>query len=624
MNFNEIVIEKFVEVTVEKAFSFFINMLSNKETGSDLISFKKDLSAGLQLQTTKALKFCSNISIFKMSDASETSSCTIELLLKNQGRHFYNNKGKQVTEKELLSDNNNHIILGDPGAGKTTTIKRLLQSTFDILFSDNTDDFSYSFPIIIRLGEIRKSESLLTFLCKELGIQYDTIEKKIEYDDIEEIYSPVHKQLIVKKTKIEREYKIGQFSIENAIANYLNEMNAILFLDGLDEVHYELKDIVDGEIKRISYLLNNSKIIITSRYIADINTFKQFKKNEIVPLSLNQSKAIAAIWLENTDLFFAKLNSRPYCDLKDRPLFLSLLLILFKNNNEELPEQAIDVYRQIILLLIKEWDEDKEYKTYRYSKYKLFDTYKKEDFLAEIAFYLTYELKVKKIFNEKQLEYAYFHIYRRYPQLMENDAKSVIEDIESHNGLIIKSFGDAFEFSHLSLQEYLCAKYLLSIPISKKYYNYLNIYPAPLAIANVLSPMPNEWFAMLFLNNIKEIQVGRQLEADSVYQFIDRLLSERITFPMPSDELGFATLYLLFKFYSNGELMNLLNRFIRVKFVMESLAMALRKYEVLANSHGYMDIELKRDALTNLYIDVPQSGKLKANIYNSINLPSIR
>src|SRR5574341_285254 len=128
---------------------------------------------------------------------------------------------------------------------------------------------------------------------------------------------------------------------------------------------------------------------------------------------------------------------------------------------------------------------------------------------------------------------------------------------------------------------------------------------------------------MLFLNNIKEIQVGRQLEADSVYQFIDRLLSERITFPMPSDELGFATLYLLFKFYSNGELMNLLNRFIRVKFVMESLAMALRKYEVLANSHGYMDIELKRDALTNLYIDVPQSGKLKPNIFNSINFPMI-
>ena len=136
--------------------------------------------------------------------------------------------------------------------------------------------------------------------------------------------------------------------------------------------------------------------------LQEIPSFKQFKISEILPLNEEQKHEIADIWISNPRVFFLKIHKLPYKDLTNRPLFLFYLLRLFENNNEELPKQAVDVYRQIVLLSIREWDDDKELQIRRYSKYKSFDTYKKEDFLSEIAFELTYTQGVKKIFTHQQ------------------------------------------------------------------------------------------------------------------------------------------------------------------------------------------------------------------------------
>lgn len=621
----EVLVEKIIEKILDKSLSFFNDAIFKGKSGNS--QFQNDLHTGLKIQTNKSLNFSKNLPLFRTPDTRQTESCTIELMIRNQYRHFTNpsTSNNDITERDLLADEHNHIILGDPGSGKTTTIKRLIQRTFEILFSETSDDFPYSFPIIIRLGEIKRGDTLLTHFCKELGIGYETIENRIEYEEVQDVYDPEYKQVVVKMTKVIPEFKIGNLSIENAIGDYLNGIRAILFLDGLDEIHYELKDAVFDEIKRISNLVTEAKIIIASRYPSDIKTFKRFKKNEILPLSEEQSRDIAGFWVDNVNRFFNKLSLRPYKDLADRPLFLYLLIVLFNNNNEELPEQAIDIYRQIVLLVIKEWDEEREYKTSRYSKYKQFDTYKKEDFLSELAFQLMYKFNARKVFTEDQLENAYLQIYHRYPQLTGKDVEGVVEDIEAHNGLVVKSFGKQFEFSHLSLQEYLCAKFLLSIPFSKAHFDYLNIAPAPFAVANVLSPAPAEWFSMLFLHNIKEIGVARQLRGDKAYEFIDRLLVERVVFPRPCEELGFATLFLMSKFYKAKDMLAIIDKFVsNVKYVKESIMKALLKYDTFREGSEYIRLELKKGVDTDLYINVPASGCIKKQFYNALNMKSIR
>jgi hypothetical protein len=634
MVIEEKLTRELVKIIAKKSLDILSDFFSKRSGKSD--NFQSDLESGIEVHIDKALTFSENISIFRGPENKNTLNNSIQLCLAKQDRRFsVHNTSKVVNEDDLLIDDSHHIILGDPGAGKTTTLKRLTSKVFDFVFQDVTD-YKYSFPIVVRLGEIESSETLFTHLCDQLGIEYSCTEKIIEhkvskdiyYDDVkiveEEVEDPSigelikvkrevteqkHKEIEEVKTEKKLVYKIGSKPIKYAISNYLNELECIVLLDGLDEVHFQIKDQVYKDVKEISRNLTTSKIILTSRYIQEVPTFKRFNVNEILPLSDEQKHSIAKLWIKNTDVFFSKLKMLPYSDLTDRPLFLYFLLKLFDNNNEELPRQAVDVYRQVVLLAIREWDEDKELEIRRFSKYKAFDSYKKEDFLSELSFELTYSLGVKKVFSHKQLEIAYLHIHRRYPDLSEKNAKSVIRDIEAHNGLVIEIYNNKFEFSHLSIQEYLCAKYILSTQITRKHYELINIYPAPLAIANVLTPKPEDWFALFWLYQIDEINIHYQINSDKLFEYIDRLLIEKIHFSRPTIELGFAILYLFMK-YSKTKAVSKLVQFSKLPNIYESVFDAkgcfnIEKYE----GDYYFDIE--HEPLSNLNIKYPREGNVK-------------
>ena len=72
--------------------------------------------------------------------------------------------------------------------------------------------------------------------------------------------------------------------------------------------------------------------------------------------------------------------------------------------------------------------------------------------------------------------------------------KVVVAEIESHTGLIVESHYRHFEFSHLSIQEFLCAKHLVNLPYSQDTIKYFLEYPEPLAIAVSISGEPSLWF----------------------------------------------------------------------------------------------------------------------------------
>lgn len=458
MAIEQIVYTQLIKVGVNKSVDFLLKIVKKKKS-----ELNKELNSGLTTHVKKSVNFSENISLFRLPDSRKTLESSIQLDIINQDRRFTNLKSrKNVTESDILSNLTNYILLGDVGSGKTTTLKRLVKKTFNSLFSKEVAEHIFSFPIVIKLGEIKQSETFLTHICTQLGIKYDIIEHKEYHTDTkirrEEIFNEeteeteiIEKEIEITKVKVTYEYKIGNYAIENVVGEYLNDLNCIIFIDGLDEVHFAIKETVFNEIKQISRIIQQSKMILTSRYISEISSFKQFEVSEICPLTKEQKKNVSLLWLDEPEKFLKKLKKLPYADLADRPLFLNYLLLLFINNNDKLPTQAIDVYRQIVLIVIKEWDADKEINIYRYSKYKSFDTYKKEDFLSELAFELTYNQNVKKSFSHQQLKAAYLNIYRRYPGLNQRDSKEIVRDIESHNGLVFEVYNNNFEFSHLSL-----------------------------------------------------------------------------------------------------------------------------------------------------------------------------
>ncbi len=612
---TKILIEGVIKAFVATGLDFFKKEKSYKPL--EFEKFKASFSSSIVTHMIKVLNFSDKLSNSKLSEPKKTENFTIQLTVKPQNRRYTSpdKKVKDLSELEILYGENHCILLGDPGAGKTTTLKRLIQKCYLDLIDTKREIRFY--PILIRLGEIERGQDLFLSLAKELGISYTTITREVEYEsELFESEELDFGELKNKKVRIV-EYKVGDIFLENALASFFNEVQIILFLDGLDEIHFDLKEKIYKQIKSISYLLSGSKIILTSRPFSDINSFQSFSKFEIQPLTKEQSIEIANYWVQNASDFFEILNSKPYKDLANRPLFLNYLLVLFENSNDELPNQAIEVYRQIILLAIKEWDENKEYKTFRHSKYKWFNTFQKEDFLSELAFNLTYKLKIKKVFTQSQMISAFVDIYKRYEKLTLDDAKSVIDDIEAHNGLIINSYSNTYEFSHLSLQEYLCGKYILSIPFSKENYDFLNQYPAPLAIANVLSPRPAQWFSALILNYQNQVQVDRKIKPDKIYEFIDRLIIEQITFLYPTLELGFSLIYLLSEFRFQSQVLELINRFLLIKYVTDSLATALVKYCIVDKdlSNNSIRLELNKTATSDLEILIPVNVTLSLRFF---------
>src|SRR4051794_25694979 len=150
-------------------------------------------------------------------------------------------------------------------------------------------------------------------------------------------------------------------------------------MDGLDELRPEIFELLQNQIKAFSLKLTLSKIIITSRpnYVKSLySNFSYYTVNE---LSYDQMKLIASLWLKDPNMFLEELSRRSYFELANRPLFLSFLILLFKNNSgnskDLLPNYSKDVYRQILDLLLVKWDKDRDVK--RPSIYSYFDNQKK-------------------------------------------------------------------------------------------------------------------------------------------------------------------------------------------------------------------------------------------------------
>ena len=74
----------------------------------------------------------------------------------------------------------------------------------------------------------------------------------------------------------------------------------------------------------------------------------------------------------------------------------------------------------------------------------------------------------------------------------------MVDEIQSSTGIMIAS-SIGYEFSHLSLQEYLCADYIVREPFAENLPKYVAEYPAPSAISISLSSNSSTWFAGLVL-----------------------------------------------------------------------------------------------------------------------------
>lgn len=333
-------------------------------------------------------------------------------------------QNERLSAIDVALTGENLFILGRPGAGKTTFLKYLailgcrgkIQKT----------------PIFISLKEWSDSSlSILPFIAK----QFD---------------------------------QCGFPNAEPFVTALLQRGNAILLLDGLDEVNEssDKRGQTIREIVKLSQKFKNCQYCLTCRTAATDYSFDKFKYIEVADFDSDQQLHFVTQWYDGNSKHlnsflhgWNEIQQEGLRELGKTPLLLTLLCLAFEETLA-FPVRQVDLYKDAIDALLRKWDTSRLIG--RDTFYKNLSFSRREHLLEGIASKFYFDSRTA--FRRSEVEAVILDYLRRLPDKEKSedaDAGIVLRQIEAQHGLIVERAVDIFSFSHLTLQEYLTAAYLV-------------------------------------------------------------------------------------------------------------------------------------------------------------------
>ena len=321
---------------------------------------------------------------------------------------------------DLMKINNNIIIVGSGGMGKSIIMRHLFL---------NTNNSGKYIPVLIQLRnieDVERDEAL-----------FDLIHSCIEDFDVK-----------LNQVQFEYSLKSGKY---------------LLLFDGLDEVESESRGRTEHLIQKLSKKYPNNCYVVSSREeginFSELETFTIVKsclleKKQAVELVLKIGKYNKKI-NEFAKLLDEQLYEKHY-DFASNPLLLTMMYITFIDNNM-IPEHIIDFYENAYGALYKRHDANKE---------GLFDREYKCNKMGEREFknlfsYFCFQsfFAQKYEFSKMQLlEYINRGITRLGYNSVLDSAENFFDDIKDIVCLIVEE-GTKYKFAHRSFQMYFAAYY---------------------------------------------------------------------------------------------------------------------------------------------------------------------
>ncbi|MEM7557363.1 MAG: NACHT domain-containing protein, partial [Cyanobacteria bacterium P01_A01_bin.84] len=337
---------------------------------------------------------------------------------------FSNINEPRVDGLKVVREHQQLIILGKPGAGKTTFLKHLAVKCLD-----RDSIFVNLVPFFVCLKDFAEADN-------KIGLEEYIAQQVTSY---------------------------GISSSQ--IAYLINSGRTLILLDGLDEVREDDIKRVIKEIQTFSHKYSHNRFVITCRIAAQEYTFEKFTEVEIADFDDEQIELFARLWFKakNIDLeqrFIKHLrNNPPIKELANRPILLTLLCLEFEDSGE-FPSDLAELYRRAINTLLRKWDAKRG--IYRDAVYKNLSTQRKEDLLSHIA-KVTFEQQ-KYFFKQSELE-SYIADYIRNlsgsnidEEALLVDSEAVLKSIEAQHGLLVERAKGIYSFSHLTIHEYFAAR----------------------------------------------------------------------------------------------------------------------------------------------------------------------
>ncbi|WP_287454812.1 TIR domain-containing protein [Leptolyngbya sp. UWPOB_LEPTO1] len=340
------------------------------------------------------------------------------------GDRIKRNEGMAVAH-----ENTRLLILGKPGAGKTTFLKHLAVDCSKGKFQPDL------IPVLIELRQIQSEEwNLLDAISEQLALDPQQTQKLL-----------VQGKLLV-------------------LMDGLDEVPTSSFRRNVQDQVCDLAQEPKHEGNRFT-LTCRTQIIETipqgfaSVEVADFNSeqVKTFVENWVCASGLTESE-IAQQWQEFSDAIEANPALK---ELTVTPVLLSLMCWVFQDSGE-LPTQTALLYEKGIRLLLEKWNDRKEISRWEGGNevYRKLELEQKERLLTEIAAWKFENPENFVLFEQKDLAIQIAQILK-LSNVQEGEA--VLRAIEAQHGLLVERADELWSFSHLTFQEHFTVRWLTQL-----------------------------------------------------------------------------------------------------------------------------------------------------------------
>lgn len=361
-------------------------------------------------------------------------------------------------------------IIGDPGCGKTTLIS-YLGLTYARTLADSQDWVRER----LGLNEIKHLPILLPL--RDFGHHLKEKHPKPGKDGPALLLDYLREY-----------YEAQQISLpEEFFSSHLEKGNAVLLLDGMDEVaETSLRQRVARLIECFANRYEKCRYVVTSREVgyegaARISAgFGLAKVCEFTPQEVRQfvrdwtrvvettlagsdSPEVLRLADEQSDKLIKAIDNNPrVADLAVNPLLLTVVALVHRYR-AQLPERRSELYEEAVEVLLGHWDAAKGMETeFLLAGGRMLDGGDRRSLLEPVAFWL-HENRKRELERDDLRDI----LLPKFTNMMGGDKEQAVKSLDAflhlineRSGLLIERGVGVYGFAHLTFQEYLAARVL--------------------------------------------------------------------------------------------------------------------------------------------------------------------
>ncbi len=414
-----------------------------------------------------------------------------------------------ITLGEAFREERFLVILGDPGSGKSTLAKWLVIK----LATAFLKQLSTGEAQRVQVPESQIDPYLDQSALYDLGpARFPVLLSISDYSQVfQERKIPLVDYLGEQKWEDYRpryssEENIPEDHLKQTIIHFLRQGEAVIILDGLDEVTINRKEIVlqveefirdwiifKGETSKVLQeelewqdfntppgIHGGNQIVITSRivgyHLARINN--NIQHVVIESMSRQAISRFCRVWMETAyqadqqhfpdssavaltakreaeKLEEAIFSDKRVLELASNPLIITILALVFRNNNGVLPPQRAALYQEAMRTLVESWKK---------TNLTLLEV---EYVLSAVAsqIHMNHSKGLIKGVELREIIWDNLVEFRRLkpheiPVSFEAEVDAFIAEINNKVGIIAPRGHEAYSFLHLTFQEYLAARFI--------------------------------------------------------------------------------------------------------------------------------------------------------------------